>query len=1421
MASLFLVASVAPVLGGLSLPAQAAASPVPHVGGDSGGFGQPGSASWDAYTVPDYQGILGQLGLWAGAAEPSGGICWATSDANPDGQDILYFKTATGVGRATFDDAATPATAAWTDVSRVLVPEAHHAFADPILHTDEKTCRTWAGHMEFPSPCTTDIAFRDDDPAALPPANPVDGWTVSAFCQPSAADHETIGSGPYSQDLPVAPDVAYPHIVYYCAQYPSINGCVESYDGGVTWLVQQPGSDQTRQVAQCGGIFGHLKVSPEGYAAIPHRACLNSAGIELSRNNGLTWSAIDIPGIPATGHFDPSLAWSRGAQPGGNSWLYFGNGLNGGLYASVSPDFGVHWQSTGRISDAYTGPNGERITRAEFANVEAGDWDRAAISFLGTTDTGGADAWTCTTDPSVVWYMYVARTYDAGQTWKVERASGDPVQVGGLWPSGGTSPCRNLLDFNDLDLGSDGRLYVSFADGCLAPQCHDGAATSTSTAAQGTVIRQSSGCGLLASADRPGSDCVNGVGTGDGTPVVRIGSPAGGASVAQGTITVSGTVNRAAPPPPLPLSADAQGPYSGAAGSPIAISGAHAGGRAPYACSWSGAGATFGSASACDTTVTYASADGSPYTLTLTLTDADGAATDTATVAVAAPGGSVSATDSDSDAKTQFTELTGFEAHTAGGKLVATLSVKSVWPSTAALSPVSYSLVVNGNGFDSFPRYPTDANPMTWDTGAGAYLPSGSSSWDTTANTVTFLLPLDYLASHNLGAPWSLHATSNEGALTTAAVDDTVPDAGGPTLPAVHPGTGGLLPTLPASPASDQATDPTGDSKLPGTDITGAWVHDETATTFQVSLRVDDLPSAVATSVNALGVPTGVSTEYTVSFQYDESASNAVTYQVQAANHAVSVPEPGPPAADGHTYALQVVGAGTTNFVTTVGDVPGTWGGSDGKTVTWTVAKADMVVKTAPTGATDAGVLTGGSAPAPGGTLHGFTAETRSWVYAGVGAGPAATVWDTAGPSGAYTFAGGANAAPTAAFSCAAAGLALSCDAGASSDDVGISSYAWDFGDGATATGVTASHTYASAGTQTVGLTVTDGAGATGTASRGYELAADSGGEKVNLLVDGVRLGVAPVASTTPGDHAWSGALDLSGVAAGDHTLAARWVDADGTPLASAEIPLHVTAGSTGTTTGTATDTGSAGGSVNNVAPGLDKLAATPSIAVIGRDQQVAIAGAAHDDNGNQDIVGVTVTVADPLGATANPAATLANDASDATAVSFAASSAVDSTTLTGTYQVDTFATDADGAQSPVVSVTFTVLPPPAVEVGYTGAASRLDFGSFDPGATQVQSQNAFSVTNSLHEDKDFLFDMTDFTCTHGSIPVMGNAKVLLGSVDGAGVFTASATKDYTQSTVDFGTISDGTSLFVKLELQQVPLAIAGTCTASFGLYHT
>ena len=77
------------------------------------------------------------------------------------------------------------------------------------------------------------------------------------------------------------------------------------------------------------------------------------------------------------------------------------------------------------------------------------------------------------------------------------------------------------------------------------------------------------------------------------------------------------------------------------------------------------------------------------------------------------------------------------------------------------------------------------------------------------------------------------------------------------------------------------------------------------------------------------------------------------------------------------------------------------------------------------------------------------------------------------------------NRPPTASFTYACTGLSCNFNAGASSDSDGrIVSYAWKFGDTSSGSEVSTSHTYATGGTYTVPLTVTDDDQATGTTSQ-------------------------------------------------------------------------------------------------------------------------------------------------------------------------------------------------------------------------------------------------------------------------------------------------------------------------------------------------
>ncbi len=95
-------------------------------------------------------------------------------------------------------------------------------------------------------------------------------------------------------------------------------------------------------------------------------------------------------------------------------------------------------------------------------------------------------------------------------------------------------------------------------------------------------------------------------------------------------------------------------------------------------------------------------------------------------------------------------------------------------------------------------------------------------------------------------------------------------------------------------------------------------------------------------------------------------------------------------------------------------------------------------------------------------------------------------------------------------------------DASGSSDDVGIFSYEWDFGDGTTGTGVNPTHVYSAPGTYTVTLTVTDHAGQSVQTTHTIEVTfgdgpiADAGGPYVFGEAD-ASLGV------------WTATLDGSG----------------------------------------------------------------------------------------------------------------------------------------------------------------------------------------------------------------------------------------------------------------------------------------------------
>ncbi|MEZ4700753.1 MAG: FG-GAP-like repeat-containing protein [Rhodothermales bacterium] len=125
----------------------------------------------------------------------------------------------------------------------------------------------------------------------------------------------------------------------------------------------------------------------------------------------------------------------------------------------------------------------------------------------------------------------------------------------------------------------------------------------------------------------------------------------------------------------------------------------------------------------------------------------------------------------------------------------------------------------------------------------------------------------------------------------------------------------------------------------------------------------------------------------------------------------------------------------------------------------------------------------------------------------------------------------GGNNPPTASFTTTVNGLTVDFDASASSDSDGsIVSYAWDFGDGNTDSGVTTSHTYAASGTYTVQLTVTDNLGATAAASQSVSVS-DGAGTGAFLESGGMVVMEAENfdANTPRGAHSWVSSTTFAG----------------------------------------------------------------------------------------------------------------------------------------------------------------------------------------------------------------------------------------------------------------------------------------------------
>ncbi len=445
--------------------------PKPTTPGGGGVVTTGTSPRFENYTPPADSG----LGLSAG--EPSIGF-GKPSAQFPGGRAM--FIAALETLRVSFDDCSSPAKDTWEDVSSTTTSL---ATLDPILESDkDSTGRTFVSQL---GPKTSFLAFTDDDG---------DTWTPSQGSPVNpGVDHQTIGVGPFDGNLPDGIG-AYPSAVYYASQDVAIAQLGISRDGGLTFGAAVP----MYNLSQCGGLHGHVTVGPDGAVYVPNKSCTPGAtgvagggaqGFVVSVDEGTTFNIRTVPGS-VSGNNDPSVGVGRGDEVAGGR-VYFGYSESGRPKIATSDDKGVTWTTPVDVGAPFS------IRNTVFPQVVAGDDDRASFMFIGTP-TGGdyQDA----ANFAGVWHMYIATTYDGGQTWTtVDTTPNDPVQLGSICTSGTTCGAdRNLLDFNDLKMDYEGRIVGAYADGCVG--CNSPA---TSRSALATIVRQSGGKRLLAQFDPP------------------------------------------------------------------------------------------------------------------------------------------------------------------------------------------------------------------------------------------------------------------------------------------------------------------------------------------------------------------------------------------------------------------------------------------------------------------------------------------------------------------------------------------------------------------------------------------------------------------------------------------------------------------------------------------------------------------------------------------------------------------------------------------------------------------------------------------------------------------------------------------------------------------------------------------------------
>ena len=362
--------------------------------------------------------------------ESDTGVEGAEDNIGVLGDGTIFTQKGTATMRST-DDGET-----WENVA----PPGNDGFTlDPMLFVDPWRGYVFVDHLYV----ACSLLSWSTDAGATWVTNP-------AACGRPGNDHQKVASGPNALGLPV-PNV------YYSYSIPGV-WVSRSVDGGLTWTSSPVvGLTDDRVPNNTGPVFA----DESGNVYVPYYMCDGDGymGVGVSHDFGLTWKfvvAAEDPG--ACYDVDPGL-WTDTA---GNVYLAYHRET--GVKYVFSSDAGETWSAPVTVSPP---------SLKSFVHVDAvaGDDGRLAIVYRATPDTAKgpdlADGW-------AAWHLYVTFVEDATSAAPVVRTAivndpSDPIQRGPICTAGITcyGGSRNLLDFIDIAVGPDGRVYPTYTDGCV------------------------------------------------------------------------------------------------------------------------------------------------------------------------------------------------------------------------------------------------------------------------------------------------------------------------------------------------------------------------------------------------------------------------------------------------------------------------------------------------------------------------------------------------------------------------------------------------------------------------------------------------------------------------------------------------------------------------------------------------------------------------------------------------------------------------------------------------------------------------------------------------------------------------------------------------------------------------------------------